>query len=129
MKAECYARVTRELDSLLVAAHGMPLVECEVLLKLSIAGGRMRMSELADAALLSRSGLTRIVDELQSLGLCLRIPAVARGADRTLARKFKPANPEQATPDEPLRFRPRSVGTGQPRALAICSGGMTVIVG
>jgi len=56
-----------ELDDLLVTAHGMPLVEYEVLLKLSIAGGRMRMFELANAALLSRSGLTRIVEELEAL--------------------------------------------------------------
>ncbi|MGZ6639947.1 MAG: IS110 family transposase, partial [Solirubrobacteraceae bacterium] len=27
------------------------------------------------------------------------------------------------------KLRPRSVGTGQPRALAICSGGTTAIVG
>jgi DNA-binding MarR family transcriptional regulator len=64
--------LTRELDALLGAAHGMPLVEFEVLLKLWLAGGRLRMSELADAALLSRSGLTRIVDELESLGLVSR---------------------------------------------------------
>ena len=67
-----HSLVTRELDDRLVETHGMPLVEYEVLLKLSIAGGRMRMSELADAALLSRSGLTRIVDELESLGLLAR---------------------------------------------------------
>jgi DNA-binding MarR family transcriptional regulator len=52
----------------------VPLVECEVPLKLSIAGGRMRMSELADAALLSRSGLTRIVDWLEALQLISREP-------------------------------------------------------
>lgn len=66
--------LTRELDALLGAAHGMPLVEFEVLLKLWLAGGRLRMSELADAALLSRSGLTRIVDELEALGLVSREP-------------------------------------------------------
>lgn len=60
--------VTRELDALLGAEHGMPLVEYEVLLKLAIGGGSMRMSELAGVAFLSRSGLTRIVDELESLG-------------------------------------------------------------
>ena len=69
-----HARLTRELDNRLVQAHGMPLVEYEVLLKLSIAGGAMRMSDLAEAALLSRSGLTRIVDELESLGLVTRAP-------------------------------------------------------
>jgi DNA-binding MarR family transcriptional regulator len=66
--------LTRELDALLGAAHGMALVEFEVLLKLWLAGGRLRMSELADAALVSRSGLTRIVDELERLGLVSREP-------------------------------------------------------
>lgn len=66
--------LTRELDALLGAAHGMPLVEFEVLLKLWLAGGRLRMSELAEVALLSRSGLTRIVDELEGLGLVSREP-------------------------------------------------------
>ena len=32
------ARITREFANLLVAAHGMPLFDYEVLLKLSIAG-------------------------------------------------------------------------------------------
>ncbi len=69
-----HSLVTRELDALLGAAHGMPLVEFEVLLKLWLAGGRLRMSELADVALLSRSGLTRIVDELEGLELVTREP-------------------------------------------------------
>ncbi|MEO8967908.1 MAG: MarR family winged helix-turn-helix transcriptional regulator [Solirubrobacteraceae bacterium] len=63
-----HSLVIRELDALLGAEHGMPLVEYEVLLKLAIGGSQMRMSELADVAFLSRSGLTRIVDELESLG-------------------------------------------------------------
>ena len=67
-----HSLVIRELDALLGAEHGMPLVEYEVLLKLAIGGGRMRMSELADVAFLSRSGLTRIVDELESLGQVTR---------------------------------------------------------
>jgi DNA-binding MarR family transcriptional regulator len=69
-----HSLVTRELDAFLGAAHGMPLVEFEVLLKLWLGGGRLRMSELADVALLSRSGLTRIVDELEGLGLVTREP-------------------------------------------------------
>ncbi len=67
-----HSLITRELDARLISAHGIALVEYEVLLKLSIAHGRLRMSELADVALLSRSGLTRVVDELESLGLVRR---------------------------------------------------------
>jgi DNA-binding MarR family transcriptional regulator len=69
-----HSLVTRELDALLGAEHGMPLVEYEVLLKLAINGGRMRMSQLAEVAFLSRSGLTRIVDELEALGQVRREP-------------------------------------------------------
>ena len=36
-------------------------------------GGRMRMSELADSVLLSRSGLTRLVDRLERAGLLERV--------------------------------------------------------
>lgn len=52
----------------------MPLVDYEVLLKLAVGGGRMRMSQLAEVAFLSRSGLTRIVDELETLGHVRREP-------------------------------------------------------
>ncbi len=66
--------VTRELDAMMGAEQGLALVEYEVLLKLAVNGGGMRMSDLADVALLSRSGLTRIVDELESLELVRREP-------------------------------------------------------
>jgi DNA-binding MarR family transcriptional regulator len=69
-----HAAVTRELDARVGAEHAMPLVEYEVLLKLSQAGGRLRMSDLADVAFLSRSGLTRIVDELEQVGHVCREP-------------------------------------------------------
>jgi DNA-binding MarR family transcriptional regulator len=45
----------------------------EVLLRLATSpGGAMRMSELADSVLLSRSGLTRLVDRLEKSGLVER---------------------------------------------------------
>ena len=69
-----HSRLTRELDTLLSASHGMPLTEYEVLLKLRIGGGRMRMSDLAEACLLSRSGLTRIINELEAQQLVRREP-------------------------------------------------------
>ena len=61
-----HARLVRELDAELTAAHSLPLSSYEVLLRLAKAPeGQMRMSELADAVLLSRSGLTRLVDRLE----------------------------------------------------------------
>ena len=74
-----HSRVTRELDGLIGAEQGLALVEFEVLLKLSLHGGRLRMSELAEVAFLSRSGLTRIVDELESMELVSREPDESDG--------------------------------------------------
>jgi DNA-binding MarR family transcriptional regulator len=68
-----HAELVRELDAELAREHDMPLSSYEVLLFLNdSAEGRMRMSELADSALLSRSGLTRLVDRLERQGLLTR---------------------------------------------------------
>ena len=68
-----HARMTRALDAQLVSEHGLPLSSYEVLLFLVDAPeGRMRMSELAEGVLLSRSGLTRLVDRLEREGLLRR---------------------------------------------------------
>jgi DNA-binding MarR family transcriptional regulator len=68
-----HSSLTRELDSELRAEHGLALSSYEVLLRLGTApGGAMRMSALADSVLLSRSGLTRLVDRLVRAGLVER---------------------------------------------------------
>jgi len=68
-----HAELVRELDAELARAHDMPLSSYEVLLFLNDSDqGRMRMSELAESALLSRSGLTRLVDRLERQGLLRR---------------------------------------------------------
>ena len=68
-----HAELTRELDAELARDHDMPLSSYEVLLYLNDSdGGRMRMSELANSVLLSRSGLTRLVDRLEREGLLKR---------------------------------------------------------
>jgi DNA-binding MarR family transcriptional regulator len=78
-----HAVLTRELDEELRRAHGLPLTSSDVLVNLESAPGRqMRMSELADAVLLSRSGLTRLVERLERDGLLSRAdcPGDARGS-------------------------------------------------
>ena len=68
-----HATLTKALDAELVRAHGLPLSSYEVLLFLADSPhGQMRMSELADRVLLSRSGLTRLVDRLERDGLLRR---------------------------------------------------------
>ena len=64
-----HSALVRELDAELRAAHGLSLHEYEVLLHLADAPGeRLRMSDLANAVLLSQSGLTRLVDRLVRAG-------------------------------------------------------------
>jgi DNA-binding MarR family transcriptional regulator len=58
------AELIRTLDRELEAERGLPITFFDVLVQLSQAGGRLRMSELADAVLLSRSGVTRLVDRM-----------------------------------------------------------------
>jgi DNA-binding MarR family transcriptional regulator len=68
-----HSDMTRVLDAELTQRHGLPLTSYEVLLFLADSpDGRMRMSELADSVLLSRSGLTRLVDRLERDGLLKR---------------------------------------------------------
>ncbi|WP_207938741.1 MarR family winged helix-turn-helix transcriptional regulator [Actinomadura darangshiensis] len=76
------ARLSRRLQADLLARHDLALGSYEVLMHLGEApGGRLRMNDLADRVLLSRSGLTRLVDRLQRDGLVIRqsCPSDARG--------------------------------------------------
>ena len=71
------------LDVELREAHGLTLAEYGVLVNLSEAAPQgLRMSELAERLLLSRSGLTRRVDSMVRAGLVERrsCPADGRGA-------------------------------------------------
>jgi DNA-binding MarR family transcriptional regulator len=62
-----------QLDAELDAAHGIPLSSYEVLINLQSAPERrLRMADLADRTLLSRSGMTRLVDRLERQGLLAR---------------------------------------------------------
>jgi DNA-binding MarR family transcriptional regulator len=69
-----HARLTRELERELQADQSMALADYDVLVQLAGADdGRLRMSELADRVLLSRSGITRLVDRLEAAGLVERV--------------------------------------------------------
>lgn len=71
-----HASLTERIDRALREAGAIPLRWYDALLCLYEAPGRrLRLSELAGAALLSRSGLTRLVDRLEEAGLLRREPA------------------------------------------------------
>jgi DNA-binding MarR family transcriptional regulator len=69
-----HATLVRELDEELTERHGLPLSSYDVLVQLEEApDGMLRMSHLADAVLLSRSGLSRLVTRLADQGLLERV--------------------------------------------------------
>src|SRR3954449_11322109 len=78
-----HATLVRELDEELTERHGLPLSSYDVLVQLDHApDGMLRMSQLADAVLLSRSGLSRLVTRLEKQRLLERLECEndARGA-------------------------------------------------
>ena len=75
-----HSALVKALDAELLAAHSLPLTSYEVLINLQAAPGRRRrMAELADGVLLSRSGMTRLVDRLEREGLLERDPCTDDG--------------------------------------------------
>jgi DNA-binding MarR family transcriptional regulator len=69
-----HAAITRELDADLVARHGLTSRDYEVLLFLASAPDRrLAMSELAERTMLTRSGVTRLVDGLTRCELVQRV--------------------------------------------------------
>jgi DNA-binding MarR family transcriptional regulator len=97
---EAHAAVTELLARELEDERGLPLAWYEVLLQLATtSGGRLRMQELAQSVLLSKSGLTRLIDRMQRQGLVRRerCPSDRRGwfavltpAGRTAFRRAAP---------------------------------------
>jgi DNA-binding MarR family transcriptional regulator len=69
------ARVLRIAEPELVARQGFPLSWLDVLAQLYDApGNRLRMQELEEHSLFTRSGLTRLVDRIEAAGLVRREP-------------------------------------------------------
>jgi DNA-binding MarR family transcriptional regulator len=84
---QAHARITRRLDEELQVAHGLSLAEYDALLQIAHAPGRrVRMNVLANRVVLSRSGITRLVDRLEADGSVERIACSsdARGQEAVL---------------------------------------------
>src|SRR5205823_5116323 len=78
---QSHAAILRELDAQLVAEHEMTTRDYEVLLYLAQAPDRrLPMSVLASSTMLTRSGITRLVDGLVDAGWIERVacPSDAR---------------------------------------------------
>jgi DNA-binding MarR family transcriptional regulator len=82
-----HARVSRRLDEELRAEHDLSLGEYDALLNLAEAPDRrLRMNTLANRVVLSKSGVTRLIDRLVADGLVVRDTCLsdARGAEAVL---------------------------------------------
>ena len=69
---EAHASIVRRLNDELEEAAGIPLSWYDCLVQLNEAGGTLRMHQLADSLLISRSATTRFVDRLESRGFIRR---------------------------------------------------------
>ncbi|OAI39711.1 hypothetical protein AYO39_02620 [Actinobacteria bacterium SCGC AG-212-D09] len=71
---QSHATILRELDAELIAEHGMTTRDYEVLLYVAqTPDRRLAMSALAARTMLTRSGITRLVDGLVANGLIERV--------------------------------------------------------
>jgi DNA-binding MarR family transcriptional regulator len=69
-----HAALLPRLDRVVARDGGMPLSWYDVLLELRDAGGRLTMGQLSERVVLSRTRVSRLVDELVDAGLVAREP-------------------------------------------------------
>ncbi len=85
-----HARVSRRLDEELRAEHDLSFAEYDALLTIAQAPDRrIRMGQIAEEVMLSKSGVTRLIDRLVNDGLVERSACVAdaRGAEAVLTER------------------------------------------
>lgn len=123
-----HSELIRTLDRELESQQGIPITFFDVLAQLTGAGGRLRMSELADAVLLSRSGVTRLVDRMERDGLVKRehCPTDRRAMYTTIT----PAGKRALAKARPVHLRgvaehfARHLSDGEAKTLAAALGRM-----
>ena len=98
-----HATLLRQLETDLEIKTGLALADFDVLAQLAIAGGSLRMTELADHALISRSGMTRRVTRLVHEGLVRRAHADADG--RGVVVRLTKSGLERLTVAAPVHMR------------------------
>src|SRR5438094_1952726 len=98
-----HATLLRQLETDLEHRTGLALADFDVLAQLAIAGGSLRMTELADRALISRSGMTRRVTRLVHEGLVRRAHADADA--RGVVVQLTDAGMDRLTVAAPVHMR------------------------
>src|SRR5439155_13011713 len=98
-----HATLMRQLETDLEKETGLALADLDVLAQLALAGGELRMTELAARALISRSGMTRRVSRLVAEGLVRR--ANADGDARGVVVALTDAGVARLTETAPVHAR------------------------
>jgi len=98
-----HATLVRQLETDLKRETDLALADFDVLAQLAVAGGKLRMTELADKALISRSGMTRRVANLVDRGLVARAGADADA--RAVVVSLTDAGVERLTETAPVHAR------------------------
>jgi DNA-binding MarR family transcriptional regulator len=98
-----HATLVRQLEMDLKTETDLALADFDVLAQLAVAGGKLRMTELADKALISRSGMTRRVANLVERGLVARAGADADA--RAVLVSLTDAGVERLTETAPVHAR------------------------
>jgi DNA-binding MarR family transcriptional regulator len=127
---QAHSALVRVFEQDLHADCGMPVQWYDVLIRLWLAPGHaMRMSELADSVLLSRSWLTRRVEQLEGAGLVERsaTPDDGRGVLARLTaqgkREFARAERSHAASIE--RHVSRHLSADEASVLVACAQRLT----
>ena len=69
-----HARLWDQLEAQVRRDHGLTIARYDVLAHLEMAGGRLRLSDLAKAIVLSPSGLSKLLDRMETSRLVKREP-------------------------------------------------------
>jgi DNA-binding MarR family transcriptional regulator len=80
-----HARLWDQVETQMRRESGLTMSRYDVLMHLDVAGGRLGLSELASAIVLSPSGLSKLLDRMETSGLLHREPD-PRDARSTFAK-------------------------------------------
>ena len=69
-----HARLMDQVEAQLRKDHGLTIARYDVLAHLDVAGGRLGLGELGASITLSPSGLSKLVDRMETSGLVRRQP-------------------------------------------------------
>jgi len=69
-----HTRLWEQVQAQMRRDNGLTMARYDVLAQLDMAGGRLGLTELAAAILLSQSGLSKLLDRMEAAGLVRRTP-------------------------------------------------------